>query len=298
LAVNNFLIIGVNPANNETSVALDSNIVVTFSQYMDATSLTSSTIVFKKVNGEIVPSSISYDASTITVTVDPTDNLQSGTEYQLDVIGGLGGVRTITGDTLGITRSYQFTTSFNVPLSIPTNVTTSVDSGYVTISWGRPAEYDPSLAISYEVMISMSNDPAQAPIWPSTGDINKTGATVLNVPKKLAESNYYAYVRATDGTNTSDWAPYAEFYVQGSTPAPNQPVDGYSGTLQSFSFDVVDTYPRRDDADVTPEQIMIVFSSDVDPSTVSNSTIYIIKRQDKANLSLVDFMTDYAPSKL
>jgi hypothetical protein len=303
LAVNNYLIIGVNPTNNETSVDLDTNIVVTFAQYMDASTVTSSTFVLKEVNGAIVPSTITYDSANLVVKINPTDNLQSGTEYQLDVIGGNTGVKTITGDTMGITRSYQFTTSFNQPLSIPTNVSATVDSGFVTVTWGRPAEYDPSLPVSYEVMVSTSNDPLQAPIWPSTGDVNKTGATVLNVPKKLTDSNYYAYVRALDGTNTSDWA-FVQFDVQG-TPASTDPTDSYGNpygsgdttSTLSFSFDVADTYPRRDDADIMPEQIVIVFSGDVDPTTINNSTVYLVKKKDKANLSLVDFMTEYAPSK-
>jgi hypothetical protein len=295
MAVNNYLIIGVNPTNNETSVAADSNVIISFAQYMDVATLTSSTIVLKEVNGAIVPSSITYDASNLTVTINPTDNLKSGTEYQLDVIGGTTGIKTITGDYPSVTRSYQFTTSYNAPLSVPTGVTTSVDSGYVTVTWGRPADFDPALALSYEVMISESNDPLQAPIWPSTGDVNKTGATVLNVPKKLADGNYYAYVRAINDTATSDWVS-TQFNVQAAvtpTPVPG----GSTGGGVSFSFDVADTYPRRDDADIMPEQILIVFSDSVDPTTVDNGTIYIVKKQDKATLSLIDFMTDYTPSK-
>jgi hypothetical protein len=304
LAINNYLVIGVNPSNNETNVSVNTEVVVTFSQYMDASTITSSNVVLKEVNGDIVISSVKYDSTSMTATLIPNyssqlgmaeQSLNPGKEYEITVVGGTTGVKTITGDYMGVSRTYQFTTAYVSGISVPQDITVVVNDGYPTVSWIQPKSYDISTALTYEVMVSTSNDPLVAPVWPSAGDINKVSTTVLNVPKKFSDGNYYAYVRAINGDQTSDWVS-SQFNVQTAvTPTPSP--GGSAGGGDIFSFDVADTYPRRDDADIMPEQILIVFSSDVDPTTVNNGTVYIVKKQDKATLSLVDFMTDYAPAK-
>jgi hypothetical protein len=297
LAINNYLVIGVNPANNETNVPVDKNIVVTFSKHMDQASLNSSNLVLQEVNGAIVPYTMTYNSDLITATLNPGTDLQSGKEYQLQIVGTPSGIKSITGDYMTASRSFEFTTKFTAALSAPTNLVSAVDSGFVTLRWERPATYDTSLPLTYEVQISTSNDPLAAPVWPSTGDINKTNGTIINVPKKLAEGNYYAYVRATNGQEISDWVS-VQFLVEAAvtSPTPTQPAPD-SGGGDIFSFNVVDTYPRRDDVDVTPEKVMVVFSSNVDPTTVTENTVYIIKKEDKQNLSLLDFMTEYSSDK-
>jgi hypothetical protein len=301
LSINNYLVIGVNPSNNETNVPVNTAIIVTFSQYMDTSTINSSNIVLKEVNGNIVVASVKYDPSTMTATLTPDSSagqgLDSGKEYEVTVLGGVTGVKTITGDYMGIPRTYQFTTAFASGLSAPQDITVVVTDGYPSISWIQPKSYDVSNPLNYKVMISTSNDPLAAPVWPSTGDINQVSTTVLNVPKKFSDGNYYAYVKAINGDQESDWVSN-QFAVQTvvATPSPTPSTGGTSGG-DIFSFDVVDTYPRRDDADIMPEQILIIFSSDVDPTTINNGTVYVVKKSDKTNLSLVDFMTDYAPGK-
>ena len=296
MPLNNYLVIGVNPANNETTVALDKDISITFSKHMDTASLTSSTLVLKKVNGEIVPYTMNYVADIMTAKLNPTDNFEPGTQYQIQIVGTESGVKSITGDYMGVSRSYEFTTSFTTALSAPQSLSVSVNDGYPVLTWQRPADYDAGAALSYEIHISTSNDPLTAPLWPSVGDINKTNATVLNVPKKFSEGNYYAYVKAINGTEESDWTS-TQFLVEKAATTPTQPPIGGGGGGDIFSFDVADTYPRRDSVDVTPEKVMIVFSGNVDPATVNEDTVYIVKKEDKQNLSLLDFMTEYSPDK-
>lgn len=295
MPLNNYLVIGVNPANNETTVPTDKAVVITFSKHMDVASLTTSNLVLKEVNGDIVPYTMTYSANIMTATLTPSVNYNPGTQYQLKIVGTADGIKSITGDYMGVSRSYEFTTSFTSSLSYPTNLSASVDSGFVTLTWQRPADYDIGSVLSYEVNISSSNDPLSAPMWPSTGDINQTHATVLNVPKKFSEGNYYAHIRALHGDDTSEWTSI-QFLVEApaTVPAPTLPPDN-GGDI--FSFDVLDTYPRKDSVDVTPQQVMIVFGADVDPATATEDSIYIIKKEDKDELSLIDFLTDYSPAK-
>lgn len=299
MAINNYLIIGVNPANNETTVSLDKVVTITFSKHMDIASLNASNIFLKIVNGDVVPCDIEYDSLSMTaklvsgvVGLGASQYLEPNTQYQLTVSGGSTGVRSITGDYMGVSRTYEFTTSFEAALSQPMNLTATVDSGFTTLTWTRPTDYDIAKPLTYEIQVSTSNDPLNAPVWPSVGDINKTNSTVLNIPKKFTDGNYYAYVRALNDTETSGWS-FVQFAVQTatSTPIPNEP----NGDI--FSFYITETYPKRDSADISPEKIMIVFSSNVDTSTIDGNSIYIVKKEDKANLSFLDFMMDYAPDK-
>lgn len=304
LAINNYLIIGVNPANSETQVPVNKEIVITFSKHMDEASLTSSNLTLRVVNGDVVPIAIAYSSLNMTVKIAPNYStqlgmpaqaLQSGTQYELVISGGATGVKSVTGDYMTVSRTYEFTTSSISTVTQPLDITVTTDSGYPTVTWMKPKDYDVSSPVTYEVMISTSNDPLNPPVWPSTGDINAIASTILNIPKKLTEGTYYAYIRAINGSSTSEWASQ-QFFVSAPAvnPNPSQPSGG-GGDI--FSFDVVDTYPRRDDVDITPEQIIIIFSSDIDPTTVTADTVYIINKADKQNLSLIDFMTNYAPSK-
>ena len=296
LAINNYLVIGVNPANTETGVAVDTQIKITFSKHMDQTTLTPSTLILKKTNGGIVEYSMTYNSSTMTTLLTPKNELEPGSEYQLEIVGTSAGIKSITGDYMSVSRTYEFTTAYGVSLSAPTNLVVSVENGYPTLTWSRPADYDTSKVLTYEIQISTSNDPLITPIWPSTGDINQTNATTLNVPKKLAEGNYYAHIRVLDGETESEWASI-QFVVEppATVPSPGGPPNGGGGDI--FSFNVVETYPRRNDVDVTPEKIIIVFGDNINPDTVTEDTIYIVKKPDKDHLSFVDFMTEYAPSK-
>jgi hypothetical protein len=306
VAINNYLVIGVDPANNETQVPVNKDITITFSKHMDVGSLTSSNLTLKVINGDVVPILISYNATSMSAKIIanysnqlgmPAQALQAGTQYQLIITGGVDGIKSVLGDYMTVSRTYEFSTSSTATVTQPLDVTVTTDSGYPTVTWMKPRDFDITYPVTYEVMISTSNDPLNAPVWPATGDINQTVTNVLNVPKKLTEGTYYAYVRALNGSATSDWT-MQQFSVVAPvvnpTPDPSEPSTG-GGNI--FSFDVVDTYPRRDDADITPEQIMIVFDGNVDPTTVTAGSVYIVKRQDKATLNLVDFMTNYAPSK-
>ena len=302
MPVNNYLVIGVNPTNNETTVPLNKEIVVTFGKHMNLDTLTPATLILKEVNGPIVPYKMTYVNITMTARLTPEQDLKPGTQYQLQIVGTSNGVQSITGDYLGASRSFEFTTSYQVLLSPPTNLSVVVTDGYPSLQWGVPADYDTAQALLYEAQIGVSNTEDMMTIWPSVGDINKTGATVLNVPKKLAEGNYYAYVRALNGDNVSDWAMF-QFYIESPvqvptpvnpTPTPGGSTGGGGGDI--FSFDVVDVYPRKDEVDIMPENIIIVFDSEVDPKTLTEESIYVIKKEDKANLTLIDFMTTYSPS--
>lgn len=307
MAANNFLVVGITPANNESNVNINTPIKIKFSQYMRADTINPTNIVFRKTNGDVFDYDIEYDPDTLTATIISAP-LEYGTEYQVYIAGGNTALLGITNDYLPESKTYRFRTTYNVSVSPPLNAKAGVDSGFVSLQWERPAQYDLDLPLTYEVMISESNDPANPVVWPGEGDINKTNSLLMNVPKRFSEGNYYAYIRAFDGVSTSQWA-IVQFVVQSAViipTTPSEPTNGGStgdtgntdtGGGDIFSFDVIDNYPRANAVDITPEKILIVFSDNVDASSVTGDTIYLVKKSNKTSLSLIDFMTDYSPAK-
>lgn len=294
MAVDNYLIIGINPANNEINVSTDSDIVLSFSKNMDQTSLGSANIILKEVNGDIVTVPLNYIGITKTLIIMSKGLLRTGTTYELIVTGGENGIKTITNDHMSISRTYQFTTASTVGLSIPTNVSVTLNNRFPTVQWTPPVNHDSIIGITYEVKIGTTNLATDVPIWPATGDINKTSSTVINIPKQLSQGIYYAYVRAINGEQVTEWTPYTEFYVEAQTTSTPSPSDG---ATTSYILDVVETYPKDGAADIVPEKIIILFSDNVDLTTINNNTVYVVPKVKNGTLTTIDLMMDFSPSK-
>jgi hypothetical protein len=105
------------PSANETDVAPITNVTATFSEDMMASSITGETFkLFKKGSNTKIAATVSYDASTDTATLDPTNSLQSGITYKAVVTKG---AKDLAGNSLDQTstktglqqKAWFFTTS-------------------------------------------------------------------------------------------------------------------------------------------------------------------------------------------
>lgn len=294
-----FLVVEIAPANNETNVPLNTDVRVKFSFDMIATTISTSTMLFNKVNGPSIPVAVSYDRATRTAIVKPTANLEQGTQYRLTIVGGNQGVTTITGEAMPSNKTYEFLTAHDVSVSLPGSLTASITDGYVTLSWLAPASYNADKELKYKVAISTSSlDPVADPgavIWPLPSDslADITGLTV-NTSRALPVGRYYAYVAAVNGTTTSSYA-QSQFLIepQESVDIPAAP----DGTPIGTMFEVHVTYPEADTANITPDGIKILFTTDVDMGTISKSTFYVIKAAKPKSLTILDLMTKFAPDK-
>jgi len=77
------------PAANATGVAPGANVTATFSEAMMASSINGTTFkLFKKGSTTKIGAAVSYDASTRTAKLDPTNNLRLGTTYKAVVTTG------------------------------------------------------------------------------------------------------------------------------------------------------------------------------------------------------------------
>ena len=105
----------IQPGNGQSAVAANTNVVITFSESMDATTLSGATLqVIAEGSPEPVPAAITYAAASATATIDPTSTLAADATYAVSVDGG---VRDRAGNMMGAGVQSTFTTGSSAPSS-------------------------------------------------------------------------------------------------------------------------------------------------------------------------------------
>ncbi|UNY39828.1 structural protein [Bacillus phage vB_BauM_KLEB27-3] len=243
MAINNFIITSVNPSNGETNVALDKIIVLNFISSMSAGSLNGNNIRLIDVDAnQQVDITITYDYTEALARIEPVSSLLGSHSYSLEITGGSEGVRTLSGDYLGSSKTYSFVT-VETPQEEP------IEEPEEPIDTEEPT--DP--VDDTEEPVDDGEDPTDDP---DTGETEEPP------------------------TNTDD-----------------DVIDPGGEDPDEFNLEILETFPRKDEVNVTPETIIIIFSEDVDPATISENSIYLIKRPLRRELTKVDYMVHYAPSK-
>ena len=131
-------VVSMSPANGATSVSAGTDVTATFNEPMNASTLNSSTFqltVPQAGGGSIpVPATVSYNSSTLTATLVPSQPLAYSTTYTAVVEGGTNGVQDSNGNQLPSSVSWSFTTAAppaTCPCSIWSSTATpgTVDNG-------------------------------------------------------------------------------------------------------------------------------------------------------------------------
>jgi methionine-rich copper-binding protein CopC len=113
------------PANNAANILITSPITVTFSEAMDASTISSSTIELVDPNDNLVSSTVTYNSSNNTATITPAAALSPGLTYSVQVLGSTNGVKSAVVDTpLAATYLSTFTTAASTSYSIFSSTTT------------------------------------------------------------------------------------------------------------------------------------------------------------------------------
>lgn len=113
------LIKAIIPIHNAVAVPVTSSVTVAFLSPMQASSLNSNTVILEVVNGAVVPAAYSYDFLSQELTIDPTLSLEGDTQYQLKILSGDAGPKTITADTSSREYAFAFTTEVLVVVEPP-----------------------------------------------------------------------------------------------------------------------------------------------------------------------------------
>ena len=104
---------GTSPAAGATGVARTANVTATFSEAMNATTISATTFTLVK-SGTTTPvgASVSYDAQAKKATLNPSADLAPGATYTATVKAGSSGVKNATpGDPMVANKTWKFTVS-------------------------------------------------------------------------------------------------------------------------------------------------------------------------------------------
>jgi methionine-rich copper-binding protein CopC len=131
------------PANVATNVGVNTDITVTFSEPMDATTINSTNITLTPTaGGPAVTTAVTCNSPCTTATLDPTADLASSTSYTITVTTG---VKDVAGNALATNSTSTFTTADVIPPTVvsrtPSDAATSVPlSTNVTVTFSEPMD--------------------------------------------------------------------------------------------------------------------------------------------------------------
>ncbi|MHA7263040.1 phytase [Arthrobacter sp. TMN-37] len=100
----------VSPAAGATGAAVTANVTGTFSEAMDASTVTSTTFTLK-TGTTTVPAAVTYNSTDRVATLNPGADLAAGTTYTATIKGGASGVKDTGGNPLASDRTWTFTTA-------------------------------------------------------------------------------------------------------------------------------------------------------------------------------------------
>src|SRR5439155_400443 len=248
------------PANLATSVALGSQVAGTFSEPMDASTISTATFTLKQGTTPVA-GTVSY--SGVTATFTPTANLAPLTTYTARINTG---ARDLAGNALSTDIIWSFTTG-------PTPDTTSP-----TVSAILPADANTGVAINQTITVTFSEamDPATIGttsfLLTGPGETAVAGTVVYDVASKtasftpvgdLAPNAVYTATLTTGATDLAGNALAADLvwsFTRGTVPDITAPT-------------VSPTVPANLSTSVAiSSQIAGTFSEPMDASTISTAT--------------------------
>ena len=199
-------VIATTPNNGDDRVPSSAQLRVNFSETMDASTVTSSSLQLRDSSGAVVPASVSYSSATNSATITPNNPLGNATTYVLNVRGGSGGATDIGGNPLAADYTVSFTTV--VPGVCPctfwwsTTVPDTVDSGASRQELGLKFQSDTAGYIRgvrfYKSALNTGVHVGR--LWTSTGALLATATFVNETQSGWQQVNFAMPVAITPNT--------------------------------------------------------------------------------------------------
>ncbi|HSI59540.1 MAG TPA: Ig-like domain-containing protein [Ideonella sp.] len=125
----------ISPASNATGVSRTVAVTATFSEAMDAATVSTSTFELRNPANQLMAATVSYNATTRVATLTPSAALAGSTRYTATVRGGASDprVKDLAGNALATSRVWSFTT-VAADTTPPTVSSTSPSSGASLVS--------------------------------------------------------------------------------------------------------------------------------------------------------------------
>ena len=229
----------VSPAAGATGVVNTISVSVVFSEALNPSTISTSTVQLLGPGSSQVAASVSYNSSSRTGTLQPNAALASSTGYTVVVSGGANGVKDLAGNAMTANFTSTFTTGVavpppgNCPCSVWTTASTptTVDSGdtnAVELGFRFRSDFSGSITGMRFYKSSENTGPHTGHLWSNTG-------TLLGSVTFTAESGSgWQQVDFTTPVNVTANTTYVASYL-----APN----GHYSATNSFFASPVDNVP-------------------------------------------------------
>ncbi|MGD8747439.1 MAG: Ig-like domain-containing protein, partial [Balneolaceae bacterium] len=259
------------PADNETNVAVNTNISATFSESMDPSTINATTFQVT-LNGSVVSGTVNYSGTTATFT--PASDLEFNSTYAVTVTTG---VQDLAGNNMASNVSWSFTTA-----SPPDNTPPQISST-------NPADNQKDLPVNTSITVMFSEKMDPSSINNNTfilrkgstgvsGTITYSGNTASFVPS--ADLDFSTKYSAIITNGVQDLAGnklennYSWSFTTGKEP------DNIAPRLTS-------TDPADNETNVAVNtNISATFSEPMDPSTINSNTFRVSQNGSAVNGSL------------
>jgi methionine-rich copper-binding protein CopC len=212
----------VTPVNGATGVSAATAVTATFSEAINAATLTSTgNFVLRDPANVVVPGTVSYNASTRVGTLAPSTALAASTTYTATILGGTNGVKDLAGNALASNVVWSFTTASaitTVGLTTIGSLLDTFDSGYlngskVTTSTSGQimsmsvyiGNIDAALNRQYQVAIYADNAGAPGTLVAAsaTGTLVANSWNTIAINASLLAGTNYWLMFNTNGTTGS-----------------------------------------------------------------------------------------------
>jgi methionine-rich copper-binding protein CopC len=268
------------PANNATGVALNTTVKVTFSEAMDQSTITTSTVTLRNTaTSGLVTATLAYDGATNTATLTPSAPLASNTNYTVTVTTG---AKDVSGNPLGTNFTSTFTTlnldstpptvtavsPLNNSINVPTNTT-------VQVTFSEPIDQLTLTATT----VSLKNTVTSAVVAGSLSYDVGTNKVTFTPSGPLSNGTSYTLTVLGGASGVKDLAgnPLAANFTSSFTTAAVTDVTPPT---------IVSRTPTNGATGVAVNSnVTITFSEPMDATTINGTTISIKPTAGGANLA-------------
>ena len=258
--VSPFNVTTTNPVNGASGVVVSQIISATFSNPLDASTISTSTFAVAGPGGTSVTGTVTSDAPSGVAIFTPASNLAANTAYTATVTTG---VKDSKGNALASTFVWSFTTA---PTSAPTVSSTTPANGATGVSISQPISATFSQAVNCSTVTTSTftvTGPAGAAV---TGTIGCAGTSATFTPTSslLANTTYTATI-TTGVTNLAGIAVASNFVWSFTT-----------GTSGAAAPTVTFTNPANTATGVPiNRKITATFSQAMAPATITTSAFTV-----------------------
>lgn len=247
-----------NPANAATGVDRATKITATFSEALDASTAIAANFSVSITGGAAIPGSVVYSSATKSIEFTPAATLPSSTAISVSISTG---IKDVAGNAMASPATFAFTTRDDVPPSV---VATSI-----------PGTGD--VPLSQTISATMSEPIDASTLTATTVRLTVAGSAAPGTISYDAQTRTVLFSPAGGLTSATDYV-----FIVG--PAIRDIAGNASTTAFVKAFRTVDTSPPivtsvtpadQATAVATDTPVNVVFSKDMDASTLTTSSVTV-----------------------